>query len=266
MLRDGAGVRAGAAGKVVGVRLKLIACEILCREACAAVARSPHRVDIEFLTKGLHDAGARPMAETLQAAVDRTDAGETRYDAVCLGYALCGNGVVGLTARSTPLVLPRAHDCITLFMGSRERYLRYFNENPGVYFLTSGWIERGEGAELTQLFHDKQGFGMSYEELVAKYGEDNAQYLYEQLGKHSPHYRQFTYIEMGVEPDERFERETMRRAAEHGWKYEKVRGDLALVEGLVAGDWNGTDFLVVEPGHRVVARYDDGIIGTEAVK
>ena len=39
------------------MRLKLIACEILHRELCAAVARSVNRVDIEFLPKGLHDAG-----------------------------------------------------------------------------------------------------------------------------------------------------------------------------------------------------------------
>ncbi len=34
------------------MRLKLIACEILYRELCAAVARSVNQVDIEFLPKG----------------------------------------------------------------------------------------------------------------------------------------------------------------------------------------------------------------------
>ncbi len=245
------------------MRLRLIGCEILYREICAAVAHSPHQVDIEFLTKGLHDAGARPMLATLQAAVDRVEQGTVRYDAICLGYGLCGNGLAGLTARHTPLVIPRAHDCITLFLGSRQRYLEYFNGNPGVYFTTSGWIERGEGAELTQLFHDRQGFGMSYAELVAKYGEDNARFLHEQLGRYSPNYRQFTFIEMGIEPDDRFERATMERAAENGWKYEKIRGDMALIQGLTGDQWDPADFLVVAPGFRVTARYDDGIIGTE---
>ncbi|MFV1980286.1 MAG: DUF1638 domain-containing protein [Rhodothermia bacterium] len=31
-------------------------------------------------------------------------------------------------------VLPRAHDCITLLMGSRTRYLEYFKAHPGTYF------------------------------------------------------------------------------------------------------------------------------------
>ncbi|HWQ56509.1 MAG TPA: DUF1638 domain-containing protein [Bryobacteraceae bacterium] len=245
------------------MRLKLISCEILYREVCAVVARSKNHVDIEFLTKGLHDAGTGPMLETLQAAVDRTEQGQVRYDAICLGYGLCGNGLVGLTARGTPLVLPRAHDCITLFLGNKERYLQYFNDNPGVYFTTTGWIERGEGSELTQLSLEKQGFGKTYEDLVAKYGEDNAQYLYEQLGKYGVRYRQFTYIEMGLEPDDQFERVTRERAAERGWKFEKIRGDLALVEGLVDGKWEERDFLVVQPGFRITARYDDHIIGTE---
>jgi len=120
------------------MRLKCIACEIVYRELCAAVALSPHVVDLEFLPKGLHDIGSVGMLREMQAAVDRVDA--SRYDAVLLGYALCNNGVVGLRDRERPLVLPRAHDCITLFLGSRRRYNDYFHANTGVYFLTSGWL------------------------------------------------------------------------------------------------------------------------------
>jgi hypothetical protein len=242
------------------VRFKLIGCEILYREFCAAVARSPNQVDVEFLTKGLHDAGAAPMRETLQAAVDRVPEG---YEAVCLGYALCGNGLVGLTARSIPLVLPRAHDCITLFLGDKDRYLQYFNDNPGVYFTTTGWIERSDGSQLTQISHQQQGFGMSFEELAAKYGEDNAQFLYEQLSAYSVKYRQYTFIEMGVEPDDSFERITKERAAARGWKYEKVQGGMGLIQGLVDGPWDERNFLVVQPGFRIAARYDGNIVGTE---
>lgn len=244
------------------MRLKLISCEILYREICAAVARSPHQVDIEFLSKGLHDIGSGPMLKTVQAAVDK--AGEAGgYDAVCLGYGLCGNGLVGLTARRVPVVLPRAHDCITLFLGNKERYLEYFNNHPGVYFTTTGWIERGDGGELTQLHHEKQGFGQTMEELVAKYGEDNAQYLYEQLSQYTVRYRQFTFIEMGLEPDDRFERCTIERAEQRGWKYEKIQGDMTLIQGLIDGRWNEQDFLVIQPGFRVAARYDGQIVGTE---
>jgi len=66
---------------------KLITCEIFYREMCAAVARAPHLVDIEFLPKGLHDIGSAKMSARLQEAVDTVDA--ERYQAVLLGYALC---------------------------------------------------------------------------------------------------------------------------------------------------------------------------------
>lgn len=241
------------------MHLKLISCEILYREMCAAVARSPHQVDLEFLPKGLHDIGSAKMAARLQDAVDAVEA--ACYQAVLLGYALCGTGLAGLAARALPLVVPRAHDCITLFLGSKERYLDYFRNHPGVYFKTSGWIERGETAgRLSQLSAASRSTGYSWAELVEKYGEENAWYLWEAM---APSYRQFTYIEMGVEPDDRFERHTRERAAERGWEFEKLRGDMRLFEKLVGGDWDEGEFLVVPPGRRIVARYDDEILGVE---
>lgn len=244
------------------MRLKLIGCDVLYRELCAVVARSPHQVDIQFLSKGLHDLGGGPMSRRMQEEVDAVDA--AAYDAIVFGYGLCGNGLAGLRARTIPLVIPRAHDCITIFLGSKERYLDYFNSHPGVYFKTSGWIERGGSSELSQGMMQQQGFAATREQLVAKYGEENAEYLLGELTRYKSAYSQFTYIEMGVEPDDRFERRTRADAAARGWDFEKVTGSMALIEALVNGDWDETKFLVVPPGHRVAARYgDDGIIGSE---
>ncbi|HZT33650.1 MAG TPA: DUF1638 domain-containing protein [Bryobacteraceae bacterium] len=243
------------------MRLKLISCDVLYREMCAAVARSPHQVDFEFLPKGLHDRDSAEMLAEIQAMVDRVAA--PPYDAVVLGYGLCGTGLAGLTARAIPVVLPRAHDCITLFLGSKERYLDYFNNHPGVYFKTTGWIERGEGSEMSQLALRKWGLGMSRAELVAKYGEENADFLAAELENYKVTYSQFTFIEMGVEADDRFERRTQADARERGWKFEKIRGDMSLIESLVNGEWDDGRFLVVNPGWRIAARYDDGIVGVE---
>jgi hypothetical protein len=236
------------------MRLKLISCEIFYREMCAVVARSKNQVDIAFLPKGLHDIGREGMLARVQEAVDSVDA--TQYEAILLGYALCNNGIAGLVARSIPIVIPRAHDCITVFLGSRARYTEYFNNNPGTYFQTTGWMERGTATgELMQLSISHQiGMDLSYEEMVAKYGEDNAKYLYEMLGDPLKNYGQYTFIEMGIEPDDRFEREARAKAAERGWKFDKVHGDMTLFHKLVDGDWPEADFLVVRPGWRVVAK------------
>ena len=243
------------------MQLKLISCEVLYREMCALVARSPHQVDVEFLPKGLHDIGCARMRERLQAAVDQVET--SKYDAILLGYALCGNGLVGLEARGIPLVLPRGHDCITLFLGGRRRYLDYFNEHPGVYFKTTGWMERGEDTTNQLSIQSQTGLNATFEELRAKYGEDNARFLYEQLSNHTRNYCQITFIEMGVEPGPKFERRAREQAEERGWRFEMVRGALSLISRLVNGDWNIDDFLLVPPGGRIAAAYDDRIVRLE---
>jgi hypothetical protein len=248
------------------MRLRLISCEILYREICAAVARSPNTVDIEFLPKGLHDIGTGGMRHRLQAAVDQVD--PQRYSAVLLGYGLCNNGTAGLAARSLPLVLPRAHDCIALFFGSKERYISYFDAHPGVFFKTTGWIERGtDTGELSQLsIQRRTGMDSNYDDLVARYGEDNAKYLWEELCNYSKHYRQLTFIEMGIEPDNRFECQAREEAARRGWAFDKIQGDLSLIQRLVDGVWDNQEFLVLRPGERVVALYDDEIIAPENIE
>jgi len=241
------------------VRLKLISCEIFFREMCAAIASSRNRIDIEFLPKGLHDIGTAGMNARLRDAIDRVD--ESSYDAVLLGYGCCNNAVVGLESRSIPLVIPRAHDCITLLLGSKERYAEYFHANPGVYFKSTGWIERNDRGDLRQLsIQEKTGMDLSYEELVAKYGEDNAKFLFEQLCDTTRNYRRITFIEMGIEPDDRFERGAEADANSKGWEYEKVVGDLSLIRRFLDGDWTEDAFLVVPPGHRVTTSHDERIV------
>ncbi len=235
------------------MRLKLIACEMLSREMCAAIARSPQQVDFEFLPKALHDLG-RGMQPRLQEVVDAID--PARYDAILLGFALCGNGVDGLVSRGVPLVIPRAHDCIALLMGCRDRYREYFERNPGVYFRSTGWLERGG---------DLQRPGYTLEELTARYGEDNGRYLFEQLNGYRSAYRQLTYIRTGLEPDGRFEQQARDEAERRGWRFDLVDGDLRLFEQLLAGVWDDRDFLVVPPGWRVRACYNEGILDKEPV-
>ena len=69
------------------MRLKLIACEVLFREMCDAVARSSEIVDIEFLPKGLHDMGGKEMSVKLQEAVDKFPPGRMRLSSSATDFA-----------------------------------------------------------------------------------------------------------------------------------------------------------------------------------
>ena len=245
------------------MRLKLISCEVLYREMCAAISRSPNPVDVEFLPKGLHDLGARAMQAKIQEIADAVDA--ARYDAIVFGYALCGNGIDGLVSRTLPLVIPRAHDCIALLMGDRERYRDYFERNPGVYFRSTGWLERGEDLQpaTLQTVKDKTGHGYTLEELIARYGEDDGRYLFGQVHGYLTSYRQLTYISTGLESDERFEQQARAEADGRGWQFDLVRGSLRLFEKLLSGQWEDPDLLVVPPGWRVKACWDSSVIEKE---
>ena len=237
-------------------RYKLISCEIIFREACLLAAQSEHVVDVEFLRKGLHDAGKETMLATIQEAVSGVSADD--YDAVLLGYGRCNDGLVGLTAGELPVVLPRAHDCITFFFGSCRAYQEFFSESPGTYFRTTGWTERGAGDDdsvMAQL-----GLNRTYDDYVAQYGEENAKFIMESMGGWTENYKYLAYIEMGLELDEKYAQLAREEARERGWEFRLLKGDLRLLRALVGGQWDEDEFLVVQPGERVVADDDGGVV------
>src|SRR3989304_7605790 len=166
-------------------RFKIIACEIVFREISRLVSESPHIVDTLFLPKGLHDIETPQMRATIQEAIDKTD--PKVYDAVLLGYGLCNGGTASLRSREIPLVIPKAHDCVTFFFGSKEAYRRFFDEHPGTYYRTIGWSER-DFANVDGRVMDRLGLGGAYQEYACKYGSDNARYIMEIVGSWERNY------------------------------------------------------------------------------
>jgi len=242
-------------------KYRLLCCEIFYREVCALAAESPAKCDVEFLPKGLHDLGVEKMMPRLQERIDAVKKGDA--DALLLGYGLCNNGIAGLTAREIPIVVPRAHDCITLFMGSRQRYREYFNAHPGTYYRTTGWLERSDSAiEGEQTVSQRLGMAFQYEELAAKYGEENAKYIIETIGDPVAHYDRITFIRMGLACEDAFRDKAKKEAEEKGWQFEEIQGSMEMLRKLIFGEWDD-DFLIVPPGKRIVARYADSIIESE---
>ena len=246
--------------------LKVIACEIAVRELYYTAARTRHLIDLEFLTQGYHDTPAIGRAE-VQKRIDAVPAG--KYEAILLGYGLCSNILTGLTTAHTPLVIPRAHDCITFFLGSKERYQQCFAERPGTYYYTSGWIEcakrRGDkgpiwgGASLPASAN--QNLKSTYEQWVQKYGEDQAKYLLEEMGRWSASYSHGILIDFDFTKPLKLREQVQQICAEKGWQYDELKGDLGLFQKLLDGDWPDSDFLTVRPGQKVVATFDEKIIG-----
>lgn len=243
---------------VAAKRLKLIACEILFRELCHCTSISKNIVDVVFMPKRLHDVGEKKMSTRLQEEIDKVDPGA--YEAILLGYGLCNNGIRGLRA-GLPIVAPRAHDCITLLMGSKEAYTQYFDQHPGTFFHSPGWIERDQGLENNEENVFAQlGMNRTYQEYVEKYGEENARYLMEMFGDLLKNYHRLAYIDCGIGDFQHYKNISREEAQKRSWEYEEIPGNVDLLLRLVNGEWDPHDFLVIPPHQTIRPSYDGGII------
>ena len=238
-------------------RYKLIACAVLYRECyyCAALCRNV--VDVHLCEKGLHDIGTDKMCARLQSEIDAVD--DTEFDAILLAYGLCNNGTASLHAK-LPIVLPRAHDCITLLLGSKQKYQKYFNQNPGTYYLSNGWIERETSCfDNPDSTVSQMGIG-TYQDYVEMYGEENAKYLMETLGGGLEHYSKLAFIDTHLGNIEKYKKDMAQQALNKQWEYEEIQGDTGLLMRMLNGDWNAEEFLVIQPGQCMEPSHDEDIV------
>jgi hypothetical protein len=229
----------------------LLACAVFEQEIALLTREARHIRETRWFEMGLHDCPDR-LRRKLQAEIaavgDRQD-----IEAVVLAYGLCGRGTAGLQARGRKLVIPRAHDCITLFLGSKERYAQHHRACPASYYYTPGWnrARRVPGPDrLTAL----------QTELAQRFDPEEVAFLIaaerEQWSQPSTAF----YLDLGT-PNAELEADYARRCADWlGWKYERRRGDATLLHDLLWGNWDAERFQIVEPGLRLEQAMDDSIL------
>jgi hypothetical protein len=142
---------------------------------------------------------------------------------------------VGVHSQKQPLIIPRIHDCITLFLGSPESYKAQSAEHPGTYYLTPGWIEKGE----TPI--------SKYESYVRSYDEETARWV---LHEEMKNYTRIVFIDTRVYPLEPYRRIARQNAKFLGVSYQEFQGSSALFKALVNGPWK-KDFLIFEKGQSI---------------
>lgn len=244
------------------MRLHIIACRVLQREFSAALAHTPNMIDVSYLPQGLHntpDELRRLLQEEIDRIFEHYEKGRVSYlpDAIVLGYGLCSNAVLGLTGRSLPLIIPRTDDCMALFLGSQQRYLEYFSSHSGTYWLNNGWIEASR-IPTRQMMEER------YEEMVEKYGEDNADFLLEQEMLWTQNYKACGFIDSPLFHNEAYIDVAKAFAADFGWSFFRVDGDSRLIDRICHGQFDDKDFLTCPPHHTVIAAYDGSKMATQA--
>ncbi len=234
-----------------GAKIAVILCAVLELEIEKLIKDAPWVVRVEKMEQGLHNEPERLRVE-LQGAIDRVEA-DCDADTIVLGYGLCSRGIEGLTTTRCRLVVPRAHDCITLLLGSKERYAEYVAKHPDTYWYSPGWNKHHTppGRERYEKLRN---------EYVEKYGADNADYLMECEQNWFKAYGRATYVHLSIGATDQDKAYTRDCAEWLGWSYDEQAGDPALVRALVEGDWDADRFLVVEPGQMPRMTGDDRII------
>ena len=236
---------------------KLIACDVFTRELCHAVVSTPHTVDLEFTEKGSHDNSDR-LNSLIQGKIDAADSSGKGYDAILLGYGLCGNSTRGLSSTGSKLVIPRAHDCCTIFLGSKESFKEHFADNPSRQFTSAGYMERGDDYLRNSTFSKEMGIDKSYEEYVELYGEENARYIMETLDPSLEAGREdsIVYIDIPETAHLDFKKRCSEEIEREGKNFICISGSIRLIKEMIHGNWTDEDFLVLEPGERIVPVYD----------
>ncbi len=247
------------------LKIKVIACDVLNREISILAAQSPHYIDVQYLPQGLHNTPDQ-LREEVMKVIQKTEEdgypyqyfGEnTGFDFIVLMYGLCSNGLAGIYAIKTPLVLPRAHDCITLLLGSKEKYRTLFEENAGTYWYSPGWLERGWQPSETK-------HRVLLETYTEMYGEDNAEYLMEMEQNWVKEYKQAIYIAWPELEKVDWGREETKKAAEFlHWAYREVPGDSSLMQRILSGVFKNSEVLVVYPNERIVPSYAADVVKKE---
>lgn len=227
----------------------VISCNVLWRELSFLASQTQNSYFFHFLKQGLHNTPDILRAEA-QKAIDQIP---EEYSACLMGYGLCGKGIEGLVARNHPLVFMRGHDCITFLLGSKEKYREYFDNNPGTYWYSSGWIE-------TSIMPGKERCDILKKSYLEKFGEEMAEYLMETEQVWLKQYSNAAYIDMGIGSIPDYYDYTKQSARWLGWRYDYIKGERALMQNFLNGNWDEKDFLVVNPGEMVTASADERIL------
>jgi len=220
-----------------GLPLVVIACQVF-QSLIEKFLPEGMAQQVTFKDYGLHRVPSK-LTWAVQEEIDKIE----DPSLIVLGYGLCGNGLKSIQSGEHTLLIPRTDDCIAVLLGSYKKYLHEFDQTPGTYYLTKGWLESGSNP-LEE-----------YEEYVEKYGEKDAAWIMDQQYQH---YERVAFVAHNQEDLEKY-RPQAKKVAKYcerwGMRYEEILGSDIYIRKLIeiAGSIEDADaeFLVIPPGTEV---------------
>ena len=256
-------------------RVHVIACGVLALDIKAVAEGLDIDMTHQYLEGGLHNDPPE-LRRRLQAAIDDASLG-AQCDRIVVGYGVCGRGAVGIHARAIPLVIPRVHDCIALFLGSDAAYRREFSKFPGTYYISAGWHQEkvqprkkrapasASAVRISELPMSPKEPPPDLERLSELYGEENARDIVAFKNSWHGNYQRAAFIDTGAGAPSRYADHARAMADEFGWRYERIQGERTLLEKALRAKSTTSETLYVAPHH--VTRLDpiEGVLSAAPV-
>lgn len=219
---------------ILNLPIVVIACQVF-QDVLNRLFPSKLDGNISFLDYGLHRTPNK-LARTLQETIDRIE----QPSLIVLGYGLCGNGLNGIKAGKHTLLVPRADDCIAMFLGSYAAYRKEFDAVPGTYYLSKGWLESGSNPLY------------EYQEYEKRLGAEKAMWVMDQQYQH---YKRLVFVAHSQEDLEIYRAKAQEVAVfcqRWGMRYEEIQGSDFFVRQLVEMTYSpenvNEDFVLIRPG------------------
>ncbi|MDP4176841.1 MAG: DUF1638 domain-containing protein [Bacillota bacterium] len=211
------------------MRVKIIACEVMQEELLSIEPLDG--VDYEFVPMKFHLYPDKLHIE-LQRIIDKS----IDYSRIILAFGLCGGAAKNLKSASSILTIPRVHDCISIFLGSRKNYERISKIKKGTFYLTSGWM-RTEKSILSE-----------HERISRKYGEKKSLKI---LNKMYDSYKRILYIQTGNKNEEDSIEKSKEISKLLSLDYEMMKGSNEFIKKIALGPWNDEEFININPKNSI---------------
>jgi hypothetical protein len=213
-------------------RIVVVACRVMEPELEWA-RQGKDNVEIRYLHQGLHRT-PKDMAGLVQEHIDQA----AKYaNHIVLGYGLCSNGIVGVTARQQGLIVPRCHDCIALFLGSPVFYKEVFEARPGTYYLTPGWVAE-----------KKDPLGIVEDDYTLRVGRETAFWVMEEELKHYSH---IALINTGVTDLGPLRERAIENAKIFKKEYKEIQGSIDYFKKIIQGPYTEEDFFFIKTSSEI---------------
>ena len=191
-------------------------------------------IDLHILEQGLHNTPKLMPGHICDKVIE---VAASQPEEIILGYGLCSNGVVGVGGGRVSMVAPRCHDCISMLLGSAERYQEVFKQNPGTIYLSAGWMEAGDDPLANMLA-----------KYIPRLGEQKAMRA---ITLELANYTHFCYINNGLGDQQLLQARTREHCRIFKKQYKEIQGSLEYFEKLVDSPLEGPEIIRLAPGQKL---------------